>query len=116
MCVLTVLNGWCDIVPMGQRHYIREWRKFRGLSQEQLAERIGISRPHLSKIEKGSRKYDQAFLEAASEELRCAPADLIMRDPSQTEGIWSIWDQLAPLQRAQVVEIAKTLKGTGTDG
>lgn len=101
---------------MGQRHFIKDWRKFRGLTQEQLAERIGISRPHLSKIEKGSRKYDQAFLEAAADELRCAPADLIMRDPSQSEGLWSIYDTLSPMQREQVVEIAKTLKRTGTEG
>lgn len=99
-----------------QRHFIREWRKHRGLNQEQLAERIGISRPQLSKIEKGTRKYDQAFLEIAAEVLRCEPADLIMRDPSEPEGIWSIWDTLAPVQRQQLVDIAKTLKRTGTDG
>lgn len=99
-----------------QRHFIREWRKHRGLNQEQLAERLGISRPQLSKIEKGSRKYDQAFLELAAEVLRCEPADLIVRDPSDPDGIWSVWDALAPVQRQQVVEIARTLKRTGTDG
>lgn len=29
---------------------------------------------------------------------------------------WSIWDALTQPQRLQVVEIAKTLKRTGTDG
>lgn len=103
-------------VPMGQRHYIKEWRKHRGLNQEQLAERIGISRPQLSKIEHGKRKYDQAFLEAASRELRCEPADLLIRDPSDPDGIWSVWDQLRPVERQQVVEIARTIKRTGTEG
>lgn len=99
-----------------QRHFIRAWREHRGLTQEQFAERIGINRAYLSKIETGKRRYDQPFLEAAAEALRCEPADLIVRDPSDPDGIWSIWDTLAPAQRHQVVEIAKTLKRTGTDG
>lgn len=105
------------IRPMArQRHFIREWRKFRDLTQDQLAERIGINRAYLSKIESGKRRYDQPFLEAAAEVLRCDVADLLIRDPTDPEGIWSIWDALEPVQRSQVVEIAKTLKRTGTDG
>jgi transcriptional regulator with XRE-family HTH domain len=101
---------------MSKRHFIREWRKHRGLTQEQLAERIGITKSYLSKIEGGKKRYDQPFLEAAAVALRCDPADLIIRDPVDPEGIWSIWDQLQPTQRQQVVEIARTLKRTGTEG
>ena len=97
------------------RHFIRAWRKHRGLTQAQLADRIGIDRSYLSNIETGRRRYDQPFLEAAADALRCAPADLIMRDPTDPDGIWSIWDQLAPVERRQIVEIAKTIRRTGTD-
>ena len=99
-----------------QPHYIRQWRKHRGLTQEQLAERIGISKSYVTKIETFKRRYDQPFLEAAAEALRCEPADLIMRDPTDPDGIWSVWDTLAPVERRQVVEIAKTLRRTGNDG
>lgn len=103
--------------PMAKRgHFIKEWRKHRGLTQDQLADRIGMNRAYLSKIESGKRRYDQPFLEAAADVLRCEPADLIIRDPSDPDGIWSIWDQLKPVERSQVVEIARTLKRTGTDG
>jgi transcriptional regulator with XRE-family HTH domain len=98
-----------------QRHFIREWRKFRGLNQEQFAERVGIDRGYLSKIESGKRRYDQPFLEAAAVVLQCEPADLIMRNPADPEGIWSIWDGLTAPQRVQLVEIGKTIKRTGTD-
>jgi len=97
-------------------HYIREWREFRGLTQVQLAERIGIDKSYLSKIENGKRRYDQPFLEAAAVVLQCAPADLIIRNPLDPDGIWSIWDDLEPAARQQVVAIAKTFKRTGTDG
>jgi len=98
------------------RHFIKEWRNFRHFSQDKLAERIGITRTYLSKIEGGKRRYDQPFLEAAAEVLQCGVADLIVRDPADPEGIWSIWDRLTPPERVQVVEIAKTIKRTGTHG
>jgi len=99
-------------------HYIREWRKHRDLTQEQLAERIGIARSYLTKIERGTRRYDQPFLEAAAEQLRCEPCDLIMRDPSDPDGIWSIWDKLKPSERAQAIAVLRAISGvaTGTNG
>ena len=101
-----------------QPHYFREWRKHRGLTQEQLAERIGITRSYLTKIERGDRRYDQPFLEAAADALRCDAGDLIMRDPLQPESLWTIWDQLGPTERVQAIAIIRALKGasTGTNG
>jgi transcriptional regulator with XRE-family HTH domain len=99
-------------------HRIREWRKYRGLTQEQLAERIGIARSYLTKIERGSRRYDQPFLEAASEALRCGPADLINIDPTAPDGLWSIYETLTPPERAQALAVIQALRGarTGTGG
>lgn len=106
----------CQYVRMGKKpHYIREWRKHRGLTQEQLAERIGIARSYLSKIESGARRYDQPFLEAAAEALRCDAGDIITRDPTDPEALWSIWDQLTPPVRRQAYAMIKALKATGTD-
>jgi transcriptional regulator with XRE-family HTH domain len=100
-----------------QRQFIREWRKFRGLTQERLADRMGITRGYVSQVEKGLRRYDQHFLEAAAEALNCEPADLIMRDPTKPAAIWSIWDQIPPTQREQAARILETfaVKKTGTE-
>jgi transcriptional regulator with XRE-family HTH domain len=99
-----------------QPHYIKEWRKHRGLTQEQLAERIGIARSYLTKIERGTRRYDQPFLEAAADALRCDPGDIITRNPTDPESIWSIWDTLTPLERQQAVAVIRAIRGTGTHG
>ena len=98
------------------RQFIKEWRKFRDLSQEQLADRMGVTRGYVSHVETGKRRYDQLFLEAAAEALNCTPADLIMRDPTQRGGIWSLWDQIAPEQRDQAAKVLEAFKKTGTDG
>lgn len=97
-----------------QRIYLREWRQYRNLTQDQLADRIGISRVMVSKIERGLNPYHQAFLEAAAEALMCEPADLLVRDPSKPEAIWSIWESIPPTVRPQAIAILKTFMGAKT--
>jgi transcriptional regulator with XRE-family HTH domain len=62
--------------------YLKEWRKHRGYTQDRLAEMTGLSKPYVSQLETGKRQYTQELLELFAEALQCAPADLIMRDPS----------------------------------
>lgn len=88
-----------------QRFFLREWRKHRQLTQERLADRLGVSKQHISDLERGRRQYNQALLEAAAEALTCDPADLIMRDPGAPEAIWSIWDQIPPVDRDQALKV-----------
>lgn len=100
-----------------QRWFLKEWRKSRSLTQEALAEAIGSSSGYISELEKGKRRYNQDLLETLAEALQCTPADLLNRDPSDSEAIWSIWDQLDNSGREHVVDLAKTvLKRTGTGG
>lgn len=64
------------------KHFIKEWRTLHAkITQEVAAERSGLDRSHISKVENGRRKYDEEFLEAAAKVYRCTPADLIGRHP-----------------------------------
>jgi transcriptional regulator with XRE-family HTH domain len=99
--------------------YIRQWREYRELSQEALAERLHMSAAQLSRIESAKQGYTQDFLEAAAEALRTDVASLLMRDPSRESpddpgSIWSIWDHAKPAERRMIVNIAKTVTKTGT--
>jgi len=94
--------------------FIRAWREFRGLTQEQLADRLSTTKANISRIENLRQGYTQDFLEACADALRTDPASLIMRDPSEPAGIWSIWEHAKPGQRRQITEIARTLTKTGT--
>jgi transcriptional regulator with XRE-family HTH domain len=90
-----------------QRHFIAQWRRFRGLSQDQLADRLGTSKATLSRIENRIIPYNQDFLEACAEELQCTTADLIMRDPTTPEPISAIWENIPASERPRVTEILR---------
>ncbi len=108
--------------PARRPTFIRAWRKHRGLTLTQLADRLAteleveISEGQLSRIERGETPYSQDILEAVALALRCEPADLIMRDPSTSDAIWSLLDALKPAERVRALEIIKTVQRTGTDG
>jgi len=100
-----------------RRTFIREWRKYRGLTQEQLGERLELTGSHISMIEAGQRPYTQETLEAIAEALQTDPPSLLMRNPEDPEGIWSLWDNAKQGERTMIVNIAKQVVGkTGTDG
>lgn len=90
-------------------NHIRVWREHRGKTQAQLAQYIGISAGHLSRIERGEKEYMQSLLEAAGEYLETDPASLIMRDPTQAENIWSLWDRASIGQRQDILRLAEVL-------
>lgn len=98
----------------GTKTFIREWRQYRRLTLVQLAERIGITHGQLSKVERGLRPYSQPMLEKLAEELGTEPASLLMRNPTDPEGIWSIWDQVPPTERQRAITILRALTRTGT--
>lgn len=75
-----------------RRIFLREWRAYRNKTQAQVAEAIGVTKTHVSNIENGHRQYTQELLEAAAEYLQCQPSHLLNVDPTDPDGIWSIWE------------------------
>ena len=113
--------------PAHPGHYLRAWRKACGLTLEQSADRIErasearldaspsgrpISMTHatLSRIERGRLPYNQLLLEVLADVYGVDRASLIMRDPDDPEGLWSIWEQLQPVERRQAVAVLKALQ------
>lgn len=89
------------------------------MNLEQAIERLDLevgypySDAQLSRVERGEQGYSQDLLEALATIYRCEPGDLIMRDPTAPDAIWTVWEELKQPQRVQLVEIANTLKKTG---
>lgn len=95
-----------------RKTFLKEWREYRNLTQDQAAERIGITQATLSRIERGIHPYDQDFLEKTAFAYGCEPQDLLMRNPQDENAVWSIADHLlkaSPTERAQAAAVIDAL-------
>lgn len=63
-----------DREPLGLR--IRAFRKLKGLTQEELAERMGISLSVLGSLERGTRTADERLLVKIAEALQISAEEL----------------------------------------
>ena len=59
---------------------IRVWREYRGLTQQQLAEAAGISKPYLSQLESGKRTGTTEVLSAVANALHLTIDDIVKID------------------------------------
>jgi transcriptional regulator with XRE-family HTH domain len=87
------------------KHYIKEWRLFRGLTQQKLADRLDTTKANISRIEAMKQNYTQDFLEVCADALGVDPGTLIMRDPTDRNAPWSLWDQAKPGVRKQAMRV-----------
>ena len=92
------------------RHYVREWRKFRGLTQERLAERTPFTTGAISQLETGRTNYTQDMLEALAAALNCKAGDLISRNPYMEGDVVSLFGDLPPEKQHIAIELLKSLK------
>jgi transcriptional regulator with XRE-family HTH domain len=69
-----------DYYKIGQR--IRKFRKACNMSQEQLAESVGISTTHLSHIETGNTKLSLSVLVQIAETLSVQTDELLFDSPN----------------------------------
>lgn len=64
-----------------RRHFIREWREYRGFTQQKLADLLDTTKASISRIESLKQAYTQDFLEACADLLGVHPSDLLSRMP-----------------------------------
>ncbi len=98
---------------IGQR--IRKFRKIRGFSQEELAERVDISVPHMSHIETGNTKLSLPVLVAIAGALEVRTDDLLFDWKTTAAGeaagdIADILSHCTPGQAKVLADLVKTAK------
>lgn len=93
---------------------MRQWREYREMTLERAGEAVGISHAQLGRIERGLQPYNQELLEALADLYRSTPASLIMRDPTNEDAMWSLWDQAQEGQKQEIEKFAEFIVKTGT--
>lgn len=94
-----------------RRTFLREWRLYRGLTQEQAADRIGIDYTTLGKIERRLVPYNQGMLEAAAEAYACEPWQILNVDPTKAGDVVDLTRILKDRDPKVIAEIIGYAKG-----
>lgn len=96
------------------RWYVREHRERRGLTQEQLAERLDTNKGQVSKLERGAQRMNDDWAIRIAEALNREPWELL-RHPDAPDPA-DLLSGLLEQDRERVRQFADALKKTGTNG
>jgi transcriptional regulator with XRE-family HTH domain len=81
-----------------RRTFLHAWRKYRGLTQQEAADKIGVSYTTVGRKERGAN-VDQAYLEGAAAAYGCEVIDILARAPGESQ------DQIIEGVKSEVVRI-----------
>lgn len=107
---VKVRSGRDDVSqPLGDTHpmagetfgaNLKLWRKHRGLTQQQLAERVGTSKGHISDLEAGKKAFVQDMIELLAVALNTTPGQLIEIPPEDADAFAQAMRMVAVMKQA----------------
>jgi transcriptional regulator with XRE-family HTH domain len=102
-----------DYIALGQR--IRDLRRKRGLTQEQLAELADLSTPYVSHLERGSKKASLAVLVRLAESLgvtvdRLLSGNQVTDSAAYYSEVQELLEDCTTCERAVLTDIISTAK------
>jgi transcriptional regulator with XRE-family HTH domain len=96
-------------------HYLREWRKFRGMTQQELADALDTSKSVISDMERGELQLSPKWLRRIAPILKTQPGHILDYDPAQVDtDIIDIWSRIDATDRDQAVRVLRSFVKTGT--
>jgi transcriptional regulator with XRE-family HTH domain len=98
------------------KNYLRQWREFRKMSQDDLAEKAETTKSVISLLENEKRPLSSKWLRRFAVILETQPGHILDVDPNEIDNnIIDIWATLSKTDRQQAAKILRTFKATGTD-
>lgn len=99
----------------GGPNYLQAWRKFRRITQEELAERVGTTKAVISLLESGDRPLSAKWLRKLAPVLQTTAGHLLDHDPEELPSdVLDIWSHIAERERPRAIRVLESFKtGTG---
>lgn len=95
----------------GPLHYLKQWREFRELTQEQLAEEVDTTKGVISLIESGDRGLSDKWARRLAPALRTRPGWLLDHDPNTLPSdILEVWSAIPKERQKQALKVLETFR------
>ena len=98
-------------------NYLKAWREFRGLTQENLASSVGTTAAVVSLLENGQRGLSASWLDRLSRPLQTSPGFLLDHHPSDlTAELLDLWASIPTENQPKAIKALRSLSKdmTGT--
>lgn len=107
-----------DLEPVELGKRLREAREFLGLSQEQVADHLGIPRPSVSTMESGKRRASFQEIQKLADLYRrplsyFSGASETSEGDETTDALFRTTQELSDTDREQVLRFAQFLRNAG---
>jgi transcriptional regulator with XRE-family HTH domain len=94
----------------GGPNFLRNWRDYRKLTQEDLAAEVGTTAGMISMLENGERQLSAKWLRRLAPALGTTPGWLLDHDPYELpHDLFDLWQSARPEQREQITALAETV-------
>ena len=96
-----------DSQTLPVRHYLKEWRLKRGLTQLQLAQRLNTTKSMISRYERGGRAMTLLVQFRLMRALDIKPAQFFMHPDEPSSAAYMLLDQITPAERERLVAVLR---------
>jgi transcriptional regulator with XRE-family HTH domain len=95
---------------------LKAWRKYRKMTQQELADAIGTAKSVISDLERGVVQLSPKWLRRLAPVLGTQPGHLLDYKPEDLDtDIIDIWAHIPERERATAIRMLEGLRRTGTD-
>jgi transcriptional regulator with XRE-family HTH domain len=121
VCIIADDFGWpvlhdANMADEKPRNYLRAWREFRKLTQEQLADKVGTDKAVISLLESGNRGLSDKWLRKLAPALQTSPGHLLDHDPEDLPtDIIDIWAHIPDRDKETARRVLESFSRTGTN-
>lgn len=94
------------------RHFVSEWREYRGLTQEAVAVKVGRSRGLIAQIESGITELTEEMIYSLASAFQCNPWDILRINPLVDDVVLDIvmhLQSVSPSTRAEALGFIRGL-------
>lgn len=97
-----------DVAPP---HHLRAWRLFRGLSQDELAARVGTTKAVISNLELSERGLSHKWLARLAPVLGTSAGAILDVDPNDAPPeVMQVWSEIPADRRAHALDVLRTFQ------
>ena len=90
--------------------FIKEWREFRKLTQDDLAEELGSTKTSVSRLERGEQALTIDVLDELARILKTTRLAILSRAPGEDDDVHAAWERAKPADKRRIIEIYTTMK------